>query len=134
MNNFVLPLLMGAPPAGAEAGGAAVFSTFIPFIAIILIFYLLIIRPQNKKRKETEKMLSALKKGDKVVTIGGLHGTVQTVRDSTVIIKADDNVKLEFSRSAVSAVLSQSKEEKIEDKGSEEGEKESTAEDGEKNE
>jgi preprotein translocase subunit YajC len=114
MNTFVLPLLM-APPAGDGASGAGLLTSFLPLIAIIAIFYLLIIRPQNKKRKETEKMLSALKKGDKVVTIGGLHGIVQNVKDTTVIIKVDDNVKLEFLRSAVSTVVTSSKEEKIED-------------------
>jgi preprotein translocase subunit YajC len=113
MDTFVLPLLM-APPA--DGGGSAnLFTSLIPFIAIIGIFYFLIIRPQNKKRKETEKMLSALKKGDKVVTIGGLHGTVQSVKETTVLIKVDDNVKLEFLRSAVSSIISPSKE-KIEEK------------------
>jgi preprotein translocase subunit YajC len=113
MNTFVLPLLMVPPAAaGTEASGAGLLTSFLPFILIIAIFYFLIIRPQSKKRKETEKMLSALKKGDKVVTIGGLHGIVQNVKDSTVIIKADDNVKLEFLRSAVSTVVTQSKEEK----------------------
>jgi len=81
----------------------------------------LIIRPQNKKRKETEKMLGALKKGDKVVTIGGLYGTIQNVKETTVIIKVDDNVKLEFLRSAVSSIVqpSAAKEEKVEDKNEE---------------
>jgi preprotein translocase subunit YajC len=123
MDAFVFPLLMAAPPAGGEAAGAGSFITsIIPFAAIILIFYFLIIRPQNKKRKETEKMLSAIKKGDRIVTIGGIHGTVQSVKEysdgraSTVIIKVDDNVKMEFLRSAVSSVISASKEEKIEDK------------------
>jgi preprotein translocase subunit YajC len=121
MNTFVLPLLMAPPPGGAEAGGGGLFATFLPFIAIIAIFYLLIIRPQSRKRKETEKMLSAIKKGDKVVTIGGLHGTIQSVKESTVIIKADDNVKLEFLRSAVSSIVtaSKEKEEKIEEKSEE---------------
>jgi preprotein translocase subunit YajC len=117
MDTFVFPLLMAAPPAdGAAAGPASFITSIIPFAAIILIFYFLIIRPQNKKRKETEKMLSALKKGDKIVTIGGIHGTVQSVKDSTVIIKVDENVKMEFLRSAVSSVVTASKEEKIEDK------------------
>lgn len=119
MDKFVLPLLMAAPPADASAGSASLFTTMIPFIAIIGIFYFLIIRPQNKKRKETEKMLSALKKGDKIVTIGGLHGTVQSVRETTVLVKVDDNVKLEFLRSAVSSVISPSKENKIEEKDDE---------------
>ena len=117
MNTFVLPLLMGAPQgADGAAGGGSLLGTFVPFLFIIAIFYFLIIRPQNKKRKETEKMLSALKKGDKVVTIGGLHGTIQSVKETTVIIKADDNVKLEFLRSAVSTVAQPSKEDKNEEK------------------
>jgi len=122
MNNLILPLLMAAPQtAGADgqAGGASLISTFLPFVAIIAIFYFLIIRPQNKKRKETEKMLSSLKKGDKVVTIGGIYGTVSTVKETTVIVKVDDNVKMEFLRSAVSNVITPSKEEKIEDKSGE---------------
>jgi len=114
MNNFAFSLLMASPQAG-EAGPGSLLTSFLPLIAIVAIFYFLIIRPQNKKRKETEKMLSALKKGDKVVTIGGLHGTVQSVKETTVIIKVDDNVKLEFLRSAVSNVVTVSKE-KIEDK------------------
>ena len=120
MNSFVLPLLMGPPPGG-EGGGAG-FMHFLPFVFIILIFYFLIIRPQSKKRKETEKVLSALKKGDKVVTIGGLHGVIQSVKETTVIVKADDNVKLEFLRSAISTVVTAAKEdkdEKIEDKSEE---------------
>ena len=116
MYSFVLPLLMAAPPDGAEVGAGSLISSLVPFLAVILIFYFLIIRPQSKKRKETEKMISALKKGDRIVTIGGLYGTVQTVKETTVIIKADDNVKLEFLRSAVSSVISSAKEEKIEDK------------------
>jgi preprotein translocase subunit YajC len=124
MSTFVLPLLMAAP---GEAGGAGGFANFIPFILIIGIFYFLIIRPQSKKRKETEKMLTALKKGDKVVTIGGLNGTIQSVKTTTVIIKVDDNVKLEFLRSAIANIVTAS-EEKIEDNN---GEKEESSEDGE---
>jgi preprotein translocase subunit YajC len=119
MNNFVFSLLMAGQQAaeGAQSGGGFLTS-IIPFAAIILIFYFLIIRPQNKKRKETEKMLSALKKGDKIVTIGGIHGTVQSVRESTVLVKVDDSVKIEFLRSAVSSIVTVSKE--IEDKNGEE--------------
>ena len=57
-------------------------------------------------------MLSALKKGDRVVTIGGIHGVIQSVKESTVIVKVDENVKLEFNRSAIATVSSQAKEEK----------------------
>jgi len=127
MNNFVFSLLMAAPQAGGEApSGGSFLTSLIPFAAIILIFYFLIIRPQNKKRKETEKMLSALKKGDKIVTIGGIHGTVQSVKESTVLIKVDDNVKIEFLRSAVSSVITVSKDDKIEDKNGEKEESQSS--------
>jgi preprotein translocase subunit YajC len=115
MNSFVLSLLMAAPEGGSSSGGAA-FLQFVPFIAIIAIFYFLIIRPQNKKQKDTQRMLDALKKGDRVVTIGGVHGIIQTVRDHSIILKVDDNVKLEFNRSAISSVESAAKEEKSEDK------------------
>ena len=111
MNNFILPLLMGAPAGGEGAAGGGMMQ-FIPFIFIIAIFYFLIIRPQSKKRKETEKMLSSLKKGDKVVTIGGLHGTIQSVKDTTIILKVDDNIKLEFLRSAVSTIVAAGNDEK----------------------
>jgi len=115
MNGFGLFLLMAAPAAeGAQGGSANSLMTFLPFIAIIAIFYFLIIRPQNKKQKETQKMLSALKKGDKIVTIGGIHGTIQSVKEQSVIVKVDENTKIEFSRSAVSGIESAAKEDKSE--------------------
>jgi preprotein translocase subunit YajC len=117
MNSFVLYLLMPAQQgADGAAGGGNPLMTFLPFVAIIAIFYFLIIRPQNKKQKETQKMLSALKKGDKIVTIGGIHGTIQNVKEQTVIVKVDEDTKLEFSRSAISTVLTAAKEDKDESK------------------
>jgi preprotein translocase subunit YajC len=113
MNAFVLPLLMGAPDQAAGAGTtASLISTFVPFGLVILIFYFLIIRPQNKKQKETEKMLAALKKGDKIVTIGGIHGVIQSVKEGTVVVKVDDSTKIEFSRSAIASVVESAKAEK----------------------
>jgi len=124
MNSFVLYLLMGAPQGADGAATSNPLITFLPFVAIIAIFYFLIIRPQNKKQKETQKMLSQLKKGDKIVTIGGVHGTIQTVKEQTVIVKVDEDTKLEFSRSAISTVVTASKEDKSENKEIEEsGEK-----------
>jgi preprotein translocase subunit YajC len=113
MNVLVLPLLMGGAPAAdsAQSGGLGGLMSFLPFVAIIAIFYFLIIRPQNKKQKETQKMLAALKKGDKIVTIGGIHGTIQSVKESTVIVKVDMDCRIEFSRSAISGVESAAKEE-----------------------
>jgi preprotein translocase subunit YajC len=123
MNSFIFSLLLGAPQ-GAEGGGAgSMISTFIPFILIIGIFYFLIIRPQNKKQKETQRMLSAIKKGDKIVTIGGVHGVIQNVKDSSVVVKVDENTKIEFSRSAIASVVDgggkADKADKIEEKKAE---------------
>ncbi len=101
-----LPLLMGVPEGGSGGSGQMV-TTFVTFGLVILIFYFLIIRPQNKKQKNTKKMLAALKKGDKVVSIGGVHGTVVAVKEQSTVVKVDDNTKLEFSKSAISSVVSE---------------------------
>lgn len=97
---------------GTEAASAtgSMWPTLIMFGAVILIFYFLIIRPQRKRDKEAKDMLAAIKKGDKVVTIGGIRGTVAIVKESTVIIKVDDNTRIEFTKSAISAVLNKKEE------------------------
>ncbi|MDR1950450.1 MAG: preprotein translocase subunit YajC [Spirochaetaceae bacterium] len=114
MNSVALSLLLGAPDAANGASSGSFITTLIPFALIIGIFYFLIIRPQNKKQKETQRMLSALKKGDKVVTIGGIHGVIQSVKESSVILKVDETTKLEVSRSAISTVSAEGKTEKAE--------------------
>ena len=124
MHTFFLSLLM-VPPSGEQQGNP-IFS-LLPLVAIIGIFYFLILRPQSKRNKDTQQMRSSLKKGDRVVTIGGIHGVIQSVRESTLIIKVDENVKLEFNREAVSSVSSSAKEDKedkkvLEDKADESSE------------
>lgn len=99
-----VPFLQAAGGAGSASTSASLISSVVPFLLIIVIFYFFLIRPQNKKQKETEKMLNALKKGDKIITIGGIHGTISSVKERTVIVKVDDNCKIEFNRSAVSSV------------------------------
>lgn len=103
----------------ASAGNSpSLLVSMAPIAIIFLIFYFLMIRPQNKKQKETEKMISALKKGDKIVTIGGIHGVVSSTKEQTVIVKVDDNAKMEFSRSAIAQVITDAKDktEKLEKK------------------
>ncbi|MBU1062441.1 MAG: preprotein translocase subunit YajC [Candidatus Omnitrophica bacterium] len=78
--------------------------SLMPIIFIFAIFYFLLIRPQQKKQKDHEKMVSELKKNDDVVTSGGMHGTVVNVKDSTLILRIDENVKVEVNRSAISYV------------------------------
>ena len=98
-----IPFLQAGGAASASTSGSLGI-TLLPFLAIFVIFYFFLIRPQNKKQKETQKMLDALKKGDKVITIGGIHGTVSSVKENTVIVKVDDDCKLEFNRTAISSV------------------------------
>ena len=100
---FFIPFLQ-AGGAGSASTSSSLVGSLLPFLLIIVIFYLFLIRPQNKKQKETQKMLDALKKGDKVITIGGIHGTVSSVKENTVIVKVDDACKLEFNRTAISSV------------------------------
>jgi preprotein translocase subunit YajC len=85
-------------------------SPFALIIGMFLIFYFLLIRPQQKKQKELKKMLESLKRGDKVVTIGGMWGSITDVKEKTVIVKVDDNTKLEFSRDAIGQVVSREAE------------------------
>ena len=93
----------GATGTGAMAGGG--LGMIIPLLLIFVIMYFFMIRPQNKKQKETEKMIAALKKGDKVITIGGIHGIVSSTKDSTIIVKVDDGTKIEFNRTAIATVV-----------------------------
>ena len=104
-----LPMLMAAPGADPAAGSASIVPTLITFGLVFVIFYFLIIRPQNKKQKETKQMLAALKKGDKVVSIGGIRGTILSIKDDVVVLKVDANTKMTFSRSAISNVVEQSR-------------------------
>jgi preprotein translocase subunit YajC len=109
-----LSLLQANPATGSQT-----LMSVVPFVLIIAIFYFFIIRPQNKKQKETQKMIDALKKGDKVVTIGGIHGVVTSTKEKTVILKVDDNVKIEVNRSAVAGVEKESVPSKSEKKADE---------------
>src|SRR5574344_2635236 len=100
---FFLQAATGA--AGATGLGGGGLTMMIPLILIVVIMYFFMIRPQNKKQKETEKMIAALKKGDKVVTIGGIHGVVSSTKEQTVVVKVDDETKIEFNRTAIATVI-----------------------------
>jgi len=93
-------------PQQNGGGSANLISTLIMFGAIFFIFYFMIIRPQQKRTKERNKMLSNIQKGDKVMTSGGLHGTVSSIEDKHIILQVADNVKLKFDKSAITTVLS----------------------------
>jgi preprotein translocase subunit YajC len=97
--NYILPLLQ------QDGSGINMMVTIGMFALILLVFYFLIIRPQRKKEKETEKMRSNLKKNDKVLTIGGIRGTVYQVKEDSIIIKVDDNTKIEFVKNAIASII-----------------------------
>ncbi|MBI4691142.1 MAG: preprotein translocase subunit YajC [Nitrospirae bacterium] len=95
--------------AGAQGGGSMIQS-FLPLILIFVIFYFLLIRPQQKKAKEHRQMLDNLKKGDKVVTSGGIYGVVEAVGTSTVTLKIAENVKVKFGKAYIATVRPASEE------------------------
>lgn len=82
--------------------------SFVLILVMVVAFYFLLIRPQKKRDKEAKDMLAAIKKGDKIVTIGGIRGTIAAVKETTVVVKVDDNTKIEFNKTAISSVLSKS--------------------------
>lgn len=86
-------------------GAGALIVNFLPIIAIVVIFYVLVILPASRQRKKTEAMLASLKKGDKVLTTGGVYGQVQSVDGETVYLKIAENVKIKVAKSAVTALV-----------------------------
>ncbi|MBF0228105.1 MAG: preprotein translocase subunit YajC [Desulfamplus sp.] len=91
----------GASGAGPAGGG---FTAFVPLILMFVIFYFLLIRPQQKKAKEHQNMINNLKKGDRIITSGGIHGTIVSLGDTTVSVEIAENVKIKISRGNVAAL------------------------------
>ncbi len=92
---------MGATGAQGEGGGGGT-SMLIMLVAIFAIFYFLMIRPESKRRKERQSMIDSLTRGDKIVTIGGLHGEVQDVHDDKIVIRIAEDLKVEVAKTAIS--------------------------------
>ena len=90
---------------GAPEGGAAGFASFIPLILMFVIFYFLLIRPQQKRNKEHRGMISNLKKGDRIVTSGGLHGLVTGLDENTLTVEIADKVRVKISRGNVAGII-----------------------------
>jgi len=104
--------------AFAQAPGGAAQATdptmsmllnMFPIVAIFVIMYFLLIRPQRQRQKQLDTMIKALKKGDRVLTSGGIFGTVQNIDDAKAVIKISDEVKVEFAKSAIVQVLTEAK-------------------------
>jgi preprotein translocase subunit YajC len=95
----MMSILLMAPSPGGEGGG---FMSLLPLILIVIVFYFFMIRPQMKKAKDQKKFREALKKGDKVITIGGLHAKIIEIQDTTFTIEVESGAKMKIEKSAVS--------------------------------
>lgn len=91
--------------AGAEGGQAGGFTAFVPLILMFVIFYFLLIRPQQKKAKEHRNMVDSLKKGDRIITSGGIHGTIVSLDETTINLEISDGVKIKINRGNVGAAM-----------------------------
>ncbi|MEI7815870.1 MAG: preprotein translocase subunit YajC [Desulfuromonadales bacterium] len=104
---FGLAFAMGGAPGGAAGGaggGMAAFQQIIPLVFMFAIFYFLLIRPQQKKAKEHKALLEAMKKGDNVITAGGVHGKVAAVENDLVTLEIANNVNIKITKSYIAAI------------------------------
>ncbi|MFZ4858741.1 MAG: preprotein translocase subunit YajC [Desulfuromonadaceae bacterium] len=103
---FGLAFAMGGAPGGAggAGGGMAAFQQIIPLVFMFAIFYFLLIRPQQKKAKEHKALLEAMKKGDNVITAGGVHGKVTAVENDLVTLEIANNVNIKITKSYIAAI------------------------------
>ena len=105
-NSYLAMLALGGPPAGAppEDQKKAMFMQVGMMVFFGIIFYVMLIRPQQKQKKAHQALLSAVKTGDKVVTNSGIHGMIANVKEQTVLLKVADNVKIEIDKAAITAI------------------------------
>lgn len=104
MEILVSSSILGMAPPQGQSGGLI---QFVPFILVFVVFYFLLIAPARKKQKKHSEMLDSLKNGDKVITNGGIHGTVVGLSDGVIQLRIADQVKIEVSRNAVAAMQSE---------------------------
>jgi preprotein translocase subunit YajC len=95
---------MAQPPQGGGGAQPSPIMSMLPIFLIFFIFYFLLIRPQQKKQQEHQEMVKKLGKNDEVVTNGGIHGTIVNVKDETVVLRVDDNCKMEVQRNSIAAI------------------------------
>ena len=102
MFSLFLAQAQTAAPAQNPAGG---IGFFVPFIFIFVIMYFVMFRPQKKRQEKQQRLISSIKTGDRVVTNAGIHGLISNVKETTVIVKVADNVKIEMEKSAIANVV-----------------------------
>lgn len=100
---YILPVALAYAQGEGGGGPASGIVSFLPLIILFLIFYFLLIRPQQKRAKEHKQMVAELQKGDQVVTSGGMHGRVTSVSEETITVEVSDGVRIKFSRESVAA-------------------------------
>ncbi len=107
--NF-LSIIAMAPQQGQGGAGGSMVTTLIMFGLIFFIFYFMILRPQQKRQKERQKLLNEMKKGDKIITAGGIHGKIIALEDKTALIEISDNVKIKVEKASIGTVIGESTE------------------------
>jgi preprotein translocase subunit YajC len=101
---FAFILAQAQPTSAAPAPGGG-FGFFVPFIFLFVIMYFIMLRPQKKRQQEQQRLIASLKTGDRVVTSAGIHGLIANVKETTVMLKVADNVKVELEKSAITNVV-----------------------------
>lgn len=108
MYNFLIA--MAQPPSGNQQ--VSPLAGFLPIIIIFAIFYFLLIRPQQRRQQQHQRMLQNLKKGDKVITTGGIHGVVVNIKDKVVTLKVAENVRIDISKSCIAGLKREEQDDK----------------------
>jgi preprotein translocase subunit YajC len=112
LNIIDVAYAMAPPQGGGQQGGpAGLLTSLLPLVLIFVVFYFLLIRPQQKRAKEHKQMIENLKKGDKIITSGGVYGVIEAVGTNTVTVKIAENVKVKFGKAYVAALRATSDEE-----------------------
>ena len=105
MSDVTAPIVLAAMGSPSGTGWTAAVTQLLPLLAIFAIFYFLLIRPQQRQKQERARMLAAVKRGDRIVTTSGIHGTVVSLNEHTVSLRVADQVKLEVDRAAIGRVV-----------------------------
>ena len=109
--DVLIPLLFAAPPEGG--GVAGIFASLLPVVAMIAILWFLLFRPQQKEQQRHREMIRALRKGDEVVTVGGLYGRIMAINEERISLKIADGVKVDVERAKVLRVLEKGAEQEV---------------------
>ncbi len=101
---FTNAFAMGPAPEGQAGGVQGLIASLLPLILIFVVFYFLLIRPQQKRAKEHKAMIDNLKRGDKIITAGGIYGVIESVGNNTVVLKVAENVKIKIGKGYIAAL------------------------------